>query len=182
MRLSLHRHPESAGAEAVIVTVEAERTGADGLELTYRLEGDLSQIVLPPAAAPERTDELWLHSCCEAFVMASAGGYYEFNFAPSSQWAAYHLDGYRSGISTASVTAPRIVSQTRDGGYQLRVELALAGLSGLPPAVPWRLGLSTILEDANGGRSFWALAHPPGKPDFHHPDSFALELAPTDLA
>jgi hypothetical protein len=41
----------------------------------------------------------------------------------------------------------------------------------------WRLGLSAIIEEASGRRSYWALAHPPGKPDFHHPDSFALRVS-----
>jgi hypothetical protein len=38
--------------------------------------------------------------------------------------------------------------------------------------------LSALIEDQNGGKSYWALAHPPGKPDFHHADSFALEFSP----
>ena len=42
----------------------------------------------------------------------------------------------------------------------------------------WRLGLSAVIEDTSGGKSYWALAHPPGKPDFHHADCFALELPP----
>jgi hypothetical protein len=24
--------------------------------------------------------------------------------------------------------------------------------------------------------SYWSLEHPPGKPDFHHPDGFTMEL------
>jgi hypothetical protein len=28
----------------------------------------------------------------------------------------------------------------------------------------------------SGALSYWALRHPPGKPDFHHPAGFALEL------
>jgi hypothetical protein len=39
------------------------------------------------------------------------------------------------------------------------------------------LGLSAVVEHADGARSYWALQHPPGKPDFHHPDSFAMQLA-----
>ena len=39
-----------------------------------------------------------------------------------------------------------------------------------------RLGLSTVIEDGDGGISYWALAHPSAKPDFHHPDSFVLDL------
>jgi hypothetical protein len=32
------------------------------------------------------------------------------------------------------------------------------------------------MEDAGGVLSYWALDHPAGKPDFHHPDAFALQL------
>jgi hypothetical protein len=38
------------------------------------------------------------------------------------------------------------------------------------------LGLSAVIEDLDGVLSYWALRHPPGKPDFHHPDTFALEI------
>jgi hypothetical protein len=33
-----------------------------------------------------------------------------------------------------------------------------------------------VIEETNGRKSYWALAHPPGKPDFHHSDCFALGL------
>ena len=45
------------------------------------------------------------------------------------------------------------------------------------PDRPWRLGLSAVIEALNGEKSYWALAHPPEKPDFHHPDSFTLDLS-----
>jgi hypothetical protein len=42
----------------------------------------------------------------------------------------------------------------------------------------WRLGLAAILEEQDGTKSYWALAHPDAeKPDFHHPDCFAAQLA-----
>jgi len=46
----------------------------------------------------------------------------------------------------------------------------------LPPGRPLRLGLSAVVEDADGELSYWALRHPPGKPDFHYTDAFALQL------
>ena len=46
----------------------------------------------------------------------------------------------------------------------------------LPPGRSLRLGLSAVLEDADGVLSYWALRHPPGKPDFHHTDAFATQL------
>ena len=40
------------------------------------------------------------------------------------------------------------------------------------------MGLSAIIEETDGTKSYWALAHPPGEePDFHDPACFALELA-----
>ena len=64
----------------------------------------------------------------------------------------------------------------RDGAFELRAELALDCLPDLPRDAPWQLGLSAVIEEADGRLSYWALAHPPGKPDFHHSDCFALEL------
>lgn len=41
---------------------------------------------------------------------------------------------------------------------------------------PWLASLSAVIEEAHGAQSYWALVHPSDKPDFHHPDSFVLEL------
>lgn len=40
----------------------------------------------------------------------------------------------------------------------------------------WMAAISAVIEEADGTKSYWALAHPPGKPDFHHPDGFVLAL------
>jgi hypothetical protein len=48
----------------------------------------------------------------------------------------------------------------------------------LAEAGDWQLNISTIIEEANGRKSYWALAHPPGKADFHNPDCFVLHLPP----
>lgn len=36
--------------------------------------------------------------------------------------------------------------------------------------------ITAVIEETDGTKSYWALAHPAGKPDFHHPDGFVLEL------
>ena len=116
---------------------------------------------------------MWQHTCFEAFARGSSGtAYYEFNFAPSTLWAAYRFDGYRSGMAVADeINAPRIDVQSNAGHFMLN-----ASLNALPDDAIWRLGLSAVIEETNGRKSYWALTHPPGKPDFHHADSFALEL------
>jgi hypothetical protein len=42
----------------------------------------------------------------------------------------------------------------------------------------FRFGLSVVIEERDGRCSYWALKHPPGKPDFHHPGGFLLEIDP----
>lgn len=160
------------------IEVEVARPRAGSLELRYFVAGRLTDLHLPAVAAPARTDELWRHTCFEAFVRAAPGGAYcEFNFAPSTQWAAYRFDGYRNGMSVAGeVSAPRIDVQSNTETYELRVTLALDRLPDLPRDAAWHLGLSAVIEETTGGKSYWALAHPPGEADFHHSDCFALEL------
>jgi hypothetical protein len=93
------------------------------------------------------------------------------------QWAAYRFGAYRHEMSVANeVSAPDIDVQSSGEVYELQASLELEGMSSLPSDAAWRLGLSAVIEETSGGKSFWALAHPPGKADFHHADGFAYEL------
>jgi len=180
MRQSLSLHPESRCFAAAHVEVGLARPHAGNLVLSYVVTGKMSDIRMPPVMAATRTDDLWRHTCFEAFVRASSGAeYYEFNFAPSTQWAAYRFSGYRSGMCEASeISAPQIEARSSPDRYTLQASMELDRLPDLPRAASWRLGLSALIEDTSGGKAYWALAHPPGKPDFHHLDGFALELSP----
>lgn len=48
--------------------------------------------------------------------------------------------------------------------------------AGIDQIGPWEIAISAVIEEADGAKSYWALVHPSDKPDFHHPDSFVLEL------
>jgi len=180
MRQALKLHPDSLCFAATHIEVDVGRPRAGSLVIRYFVTGKTSDLHIPPATAAARTDELWQHTCFEAFVRTSPGaGYYEFNFAPSTQWAAYRFSGYRTGMRVATeISAPRIEVQSSPECYILQASLELDRLSSLPRDAGWRLGLSALIEETNGRKSYWALAHPPGKADFHHPDCFAHELSP----
>ncbi len=180
MRQILKLHPDSPCSAAARIEVEVARPRAGSLILRYFVTGKMSDLLIPPAATAARADDLWQHTCFEAFVRSSAdAGYYEFNFAPSTQWAAYGFGSYRKGMRAATeISAPQIEVQSGPGCYTLQASLDLDRLSMLPRDAGWRLGLAALIEETNGRKSYWALAHPPGKPDFHHPDCFAYELHP----
>jgi len=179
MHPSLRLHPDSRTFAAARVEVAVARPRADRLVLSYSVTGKMSDVRLPPVGPAARADELWQHTCFEAFVRAASGpSYYEFNFAPSTEWAAYRFDSYRSGMAAAEIGAPAIEVRSGLDSYTLQASLELDRLPELSREASWRLGLSALIEDQDGGKSYWALAHPPGKPDFHHADSFALEFSP----
>jgi hypothetical protein len=179
MRQLLKPHPDSSCVAAARVEVGVARPRVDTLVLSYIVTGNVGDIRMPPVTAAARSDELWRHTCFEAFVRAASdAGYYEFNFAPSTQWAAYWFSGYRSGMRVAAeIGSPPIAVRSSPGRYTLQASLELNRLSDFSSKA-LRLGLSAVIEDTDGRKSYWALAHPPGKPDFHHVDGFTLEFSP----
>ena len=181
MRQALKLHPDSRCVAATRIEVEVARPRPGNLALHYAVTGKMSDLFMPPVTAPARSDELWRHTCFEAFVRASSSAaYYEFNFAPSLQWAAYRFSDYRSGMRVASeISAPRLEVQSNGACTELQVSLELGRLPGLPCDAPWRLGLAAVIEETSGRKSYWALTHPPGKADFHHSDCFAHEFPAT---
>ena len=166
--IDLVPHPQTPSGAVSGVQAEALR-GRHGLALRYRIEGDLERLRIPETRDPTVGERLWLHFCCEAFVAAAAGaGYREFNFSPSGEWAAYAFRRYREGEAWR---APDPQIEVRRG------ERVLELCAGIPaPAGRLRVALCTVIEAADGTLSYWALRHAAGKPDFHHPDAFALEI------
>ncbi len=167
-------HPDTRAAWIDSLQVEVAATPEHGFFLTYSLAGDLARLRLPPPAAPDRADGLWRHTCFEAFVMGEdAPAYRECNFSPSGTWQAYAFRARRQGGEAATATDPGIACRAADDRLTLTATLSA---DDLPPGKRLRLALSAVVEDSGGALTYWALRHPPGRPDFHHPDAFALEL------
>jgi hypothetical protein len=159
------------------VKVHLRRLQDGTLAFTYMLKGDLARLQIPPSRPSARIDGLWRHTCFEAFISASGNSaYQEFNFSPSGEWAVYHFRGYRDSLPLEEgEMAPQIVTRRVENGLEFDARIRLKPLLTIQSL---RLGLSAVIEDDTGTLSYWALKHPPGKPDFHHPEAFALEVAP----
>ena len=174
MSLALQRHPISEAPAVLGLEADAERHGAR-LTLSYRLIGDLARLAIPPPAEPEHADELWRHTCFEAFIRPEGDAYLEVNLAPSRRWAIYRFDRYREGVAPAQVAAPRFEIDGTSAGLALTGSLDLSPLAGFHGA--WRVALAAVIEDDAGELSYWALGHPPGgRPDFHADAGFRLTL------
>jgi hypothetical protein len=142
-----------------------------GFSIEYEVDS-AQTLVVPPPKSPARTDDLWKSTCFELFARTKGSeAYVELNFSPSFQWAAYAFSGHRTGRSDLPSHDPEIWITPAGNWFFLAVE----ALPELGPE-PLQFGVSAVIEEADGTKSYWALAHPPGPPDFHHPDCFTLEL------
>ena len=173
MLVTLTPHPDTPSAHVDRIEIDIERR-EDFIWLRYAVFGDVGRVRWPEAAEPDRADGLWRHTCFEAFATAD-DGYREFNLSPSGAWASYKFKGYRSGMTPADERALLLNLEATEAW------VTLEALVEAPPEA-LRIGLSAVIEDIDGVISYWAVAHPPGMPDFHHPDSFVLTLPPPEPA
>lgn len=167
-------HPDTP--PLAVRSIEARLASVDRnwLRLRWRIDG-AERVVFAPFQGKGRADGLWRTTCFEFFLRRPGeAGYLELNLSPSERWAAYDFTGYRSGMvehpmSREPTCTPRV-------GQSMAIFDAAVPVADLPP-VPWRYGLSAVIEEEEGRLSYWAIAHPGGKPDFHSPVCFAGELA-----
>ena len=156
-------------------SVTAQWCANDGNEvlLTFEVTG-ASELVVPAWGSPGREDGLWRTTCFELFWQGDdRAGYIEVNLSPSSCWAAYAFDRYREGMREQPMAvSPHIETSHADDRFILEADIDFATF----PGGDARIALSAVIEETDGTKSYWALAHPPGPPDFHHPDCFALRI------
>ena len=176
--VTLAAHPQTPGDAVRGIEVRVSRQSNGMLALSYRIDADLERLCIPAPGAGSSKDPLWQHTCCEIFIRRhGAAAYHEFNFSPSGAWAAYAFERYREGGPLAHDALDLDIAVTR-GQHQLELDAAirLDRLSALHALARIDIGLSAVIEQRGGVLSYWALAHPVGKPDFHHAHAFALEL------
>lgn len=176
MNVTLYPHPDSPAPAVSGLTVDVART-ASGVSLRYQLRGDLAGLVIPELLGPVRADELWKHTCFELFIRRTDGvGYVEFNMAPTGHWAAYGFAKRRSGMhNLTEVQGIPVGTLTMGDAFVLKADIDLAGVTGMPEG-DWECAVTTVVEAADGKRSYWSMKHPEGNADFHHPDGFVLKL------
>lgn len=175
---SLVPHPDFAPTAVRHVTARVTPDG-DWLRLRWRIEG-AQRLVVPAFAGKGRADGLWQTTCFELFVgVPGDEAYVELNLSPSERWNAYNFARYRDGMRERPF--PHEPSCAMRKGEALAIFDAAVPTSALPPT-PWRFNMTAIIEEEGRAKSFWALAHPEGKPDFHDAACFVGALGAADRA
>ena len=173
MRFQLTPHPDTPPERPdMSMEVWLERWEDGRAEISYHLQAPTDEIVLPDQPRHGPADGLWRSTCFELFVR-DGEGYREYNFSPSGAWAAYRFNGYRSGMRPLELEhEPQIDADDNGDTFVLDAIIDLEGEG--------RFGLSAVVEEVSGTISYWALAHAPGAPDFHHDACFAATLPSTE--
>ncbi len=151
------------------------------LHLDFVLKADLREILLPEKfEGAERTDNLWEHTCFEAFISLESGPeYLEVNLAPSGQWNIYEFSSYRaSRIEAEQVNCkPLILKAKTNFNIQTEIDLSqVAWIKNSKKNMDLQIGLTGVIELKNHVKSYCALTHKSDKPDFHRKESFILRL------
>jgi len=139
------------------------------LKVVFELTAGSADLIIPvfqPAGA-QRKEKLWEHTCFEIFLAQSGmPKYWEFNLSPSGDWNIYTFSGYREGMKQEicfhNIPFEVIVLSRQALKLETSIDLkVLEDCSGID------VGLSTVLEQSAGAKSYWALNHPGDIPDFH---------------
>ena len=177
MQLNLVPHPATLPAVPEFkLWANVDHAAAFGatatLNIWFGIGAPASRFVVPQAEEPSRADELWKTTCFEIFLRERGeAAYREWNFAPSGQWGAYDFSAEREGMQNAAVEQPPYI-RVEDN----LIWWTLGATISVPSGKQWDASLSAVLEEQDGTKSYWALAHPAEKPDFHAPDCFVARL------
>jgi hypothetical protein len=119
----------------------------------------------------QRRHELWKTTCFEAFVKPlGQQNYWEINLSPQNQWNVYEFDDYRNPTPPHEAKGWSLVDmKTLPGELVARIKSDLSSKQNL------RVGLTCVLENKTGEKSYWALKHGLTQPDFHDQSCFLLE-------
>ena len=172
-------HPAAPGPGSWGLRVRLAWAGDGALKLDYRLRAPRRALAMPPQTNPGRQDGLWRHSCCEAFIaLPGETAYREFNFSPSGAWALYDFTDERVPLPLPEVEgqggAPGVQCERRRHAWRLGARIPADLLPKRSSGAALLLGLAVVVEDRWGDLTYWALAHPCPKPDFHHPGGRVL--------
>jgi len=144
----------------------------------YELTGGMEQILIPPVSvSPVRKGGLWKTTCFEFFLaLPDRPQYWEFNMSPSGDWNVYKMDRYRRmGFREEKlIGGMQVEARNSADGFTLRAIVDVKSIFEVDQVV--EAGVTAVIRSRTGHESYWALAHPGGRADFHLREGFIIRL------
>ncbi len=165
---------ETKNTTGLCVNAELTQVSPHLCFIQYSLIGSLHFIQWTPTTSePRRCDDLWQHTCLEAFFsldQQANSPYTEMNISPAGHWNFYDFSAYRTDQRRTDHVSVAITSKNQTDQALFQVEIK----SPLKPLLLQYCGISVILEFQDGEKSYWALDHISPRPDFHNKMSWTL--------
>ncbi len=171
-------HPAAPAGAVEGVSAGCLLTADGRLRIAWRIAAAPERLVWDRSGTPGRRDELWRHTCVEAFLATGPESYLEFNVSPDGSWAAYAFLGYRRRAEDPALPPPDVRVSTASHALGLEADIDVGAVADLAGAPEIRTSLAAVVEETGGPTSYWALRHPSPQPDFHDASGFVLMLSP----
>lgn len=165
------------GIPKVRITGNVVREGS-AITVQYSLSGNIVEVLLPAVTPqPVRKENLWLATCFEFFLaIPGQPQYWEFNFSPSGDWNAFHMDAYRRIGFREEGLVQNPCLEIKNGIDAFRLESSFDLSQILDSNTQMQAGVTSVIQTHHGQETYWALTHPRPQADFHLRDSFLLTL------
>jgi hypothetical protein len=165
---------KSASDKFELLTALRKTSGI--LAVAYKLVGPINELSFQSSSGkPERKNGLWEETCFELFIMpCGSEAYWEINLSPSGDWNIYRFNGYRRGMQEEQgfKKLPFNVKTLTDC-LMLDIEIDLKKFIKSQSAI--NVGVNAVIKNGDN-KTYWALAHKGGQPDFHRKDGFTIKL------
>lgn len=150
---------------------------SDMLSIAYKLQGKLSEILIPDITdTPTRKNNLWKNTCFEFFLaVRDLPQYWEFNLSASGDWNVYCFQDYRAGMKEElSFSSLPFKVRNQAESFQLDLECDLSEI--IDKQNPIEIAVSAVIQYTDNDLSYWALTHRNSEADFHFRESFMIKL------
>jgi len=148
------------------------------LSMQYSVIGEIEKILVPkPTDSAARKHDLWKATCFEFFLAHKERlEYWECNLSPSGDWNLYAMDAYRQVNMREESAFSQLPFEFAKTKNELSLSTAVNLSRLLSPLQPLQIGITAIIQTADGNETYWALAHSGTQADFHLRESFVIEL------
>lgn len=150
---------------------------------------DPSNIILNPLSEelkPSRRNELWKHTCFEAFLkLPQTTHYFEINQNQSKDWNVYEFSEYRTGMQESKhLMLMQLSTQKSEPQHKTKIISEYQWSQNFLSQNNFetlQVGLCAVIESVHQTIDYYGITHSnKDQPDFHHFNSYKYTLSKSE--